>query len=160
MERLEDGEVSPFLHDELMVGDELEVRGPIGRWFVWNGVTPAVLVGGGSGVVPLMAMLRHARRIGHSDLVRLLVSARTPADLYYAGELAGPETTVVYTRAAPPGDSRPVGRLLPEDLRPLLLADATAFVCGSTGFCDAATDALIALDFPADRIRVERFGAT
>ena len=136
------------------------MRGPIGRWFLWNGVTPALLVGGGSGVVPLMAMLRHARRTGRSDLVRLLVSARTPADLFYADELPGPETTVLYTRAAPPGHARPAGRLSPQDLRPLLLDDATAFVCGSTGFCDAATDALTALDFPADRIRVERFGAT
>src|SRR5476649_2558282 len=76
VERLEGGEVSTFLHDDVAVGDELEVRGPIGGWFVWDGDRPALLVGGGSGVVPLMAMLRHARRTDRSDLVRLVVSVR------------------------------------------------------------------------------------
>ena len=99
VERLEDGEVSTFLHDVLEVGDDIEVRGPIGGYFVWDGDTPVTLVGGGSGVVPLMAMLRLARRDGHADLVRLVVSTRTADDLYYRDELPGPETTVVYTRA-------------------------------------------------------------
>jgi ferredoxin-NADP reductase len=84
VERLEGGEVSTFLHDVVMVGDEIEVRGPIGGWFVWRADTPAVLVGGGSGVVPLMAMLRLARRTGRADLVRVVVSVRSPDDLYYA----------------------------------------------------------------------------
>ena len=103
VERLEEGEVSTFLHDEVVVGDDLEVRGPIGGWFVWRGDTPALLIGGGSGVVPVMAMLRLARRTDHSDLVRLVVSARAPEDLYYAAEIPGPETTVVYTRRIPGG---------------------------------------------------------
>ena len=77
VERLEHGEVSTFLHDGVEVGDELEVRGPIGGWFVWEGDAPALLVGGGSGVVPLMAMLRFARKTDRSDLVRMIVSART-----------------------------------------------------------------------------------
>ena len=98
VEEVPDGEVSTYLHDIAEVGDELEVRGPIGGWFVWPGDRPALLVGGGSGVVPLMAMLRHARDLGRSDLVRLVVSVRTPGDLYYAGEIEGPETTVVWTR--------------------------------------------------------------
>ena len=98
VERLDDGEVSTFLHDDVEVGDELEVRGPIGGWFVWNADSPALLVGGGSGIVPLMAMLRHARRLGRSELVQLVVSVRTPDDLYYADEVAGPETTILYTR--------------------------------------------------------------
>ena len=98
IERLEGGEVSMFMHDEVVVGDELEVRGPIGRWFVWDGESPALLVGGGSGVVPLMAMLRLARKLGRSELVRLVVSVRTPGDLYYSDELPGPESTVVFTR--------------------------------------------------------------
>src|SRR4051794_30197329 len=102
VERLEGGEVSTFLHDVVEVGDELEVRGPIGGWFVWDGATPALLVGGGSGVVPLMAMLRLARRTGRSDLVRLVVSARSPDDLLYGAELPGAETTVIYTRQVPP----------------------------------------------------------
>jgi ferredoxin-NADP reductase len=160
VERLEDGEISSFLHDVVVVGDELEVRGPIGRWFVWQGDTPALLLGGGSGIVPLMAMLRLARNQGTSDLVRLVVSVRAPHDLYYEKELAGPETSVLYTRAAPPGSSRPAGHLSADDVRPAILPDATAFVCGSAGFCDSATNLLTDLDFPVDRIRVERFGAT
>jgi ferredoxin-NADP reductase len=158
VERLEGGEVSVFLHDEVIVGDELEVRGPIGLWFVWTAETPAVLVGGGSGIVPLMAMLRLARQSGRSDLVRMAVSVRTPDDLYYAHELPGPETTVAYTRVVPPSDPRPANRLSEEDLAPLLLADATAFVCGSPGFADFASGLLLALGQPVERIRVERFG--
>ena len=163
VERLEEGEVSTYLHDVVEPGDELEVRGPIGGWFVWDGTTPAVLIGGGSGVVPLMAMLRHARNIGRTDLVRLVVSVRSNQDLYYADELPGPETTVVYTRQAPDGWARPIGRLTADDLPAALLADAllpevTAYVCGSARFADAATDLLLAGGFPTDHIRVERFG--
>jgi ferredoxin-NADP reductase len=160
VERLPDGEVSSFLHDEVMVGDELELRGPIGGWFVWQGDRPALLVGGGSGVVPLMAMLRYARRHNAADLVRLAVSVRTHDQLYYADELAGPETTVMYTRAAPAGETRPPGRITPDDLRPQLLPDASVFISGSSPFADAATDAATAIGVPAKRIRVERFGPT
>ncbi|MDQ2826091.1 MAG: FAD-binding oxidoreductase, partial [Actinomycetota bacterium] len=103
VERLDGGEVSTFLHDVVEPGDELEVRGPIGGWFVWDGTTPALLVGGGSGVVPLMAMLRLARRIRGDRSVRLVVSVRSPDDLYYAAELPGADATVVYTRRNPPG---------------------------------------------------------
>jgi ferredoxin-NADP reductase len=158
VERLEGGEVSVFLHDEVIVGDELEVRGPIGLWFVWTAETPAVLVGGGSGIVPLMAMLRLARKSGRSDLVRMAVSVRTPDDLYYAHELPGPETTVAYTRVVPPSYPRPANRLSEEDLSPLLMSEATAFVCGSPGFADFASGLLVGLGQPVERIRVERFG--
>ncbi len=160
VERLEGGEVSEFLHDEVVVGDELEVRGPIGLWFVWEAETPAILVGGGSGVVPLMAMLRLARRSGRSDLLRMAVSVRTPDDLYYARELPGPETTIAYTRAVPPSSVRPASRLSEQDLAPLLLPDATAFVCGSPAFADFASGLLLGLGQPVDGIRVERFGPT
>jgi ferredoxin-NADP reductase len=160
VERLEGGEISTFLHDVVEVGDELEVRGPIGGWFVWDGETPALLVGGGSGIVPLMAMLRYARAKGRADLLRLVVSVRAPKDLYYATEVAGPETTVVYTRAAPPNAGRPPGRLAPPDLAPLLNDAATVYVCGSPDFADAASDLLVDLEVPVDRIRVERFGPT
>jgi ferredoxin-NADP reductase len=160
VERLQGGEVSTFLHDGLEPGDELEVRGPIGGWFVWDGDTPAVMVGGGSGVVPLMAMLRLARRTNRSDLLRVLVSVRSPADLYYAEELPGPETTIVYTREAPPSFARPPGRLRADDVTPLLLPDATGYVCGSAGFADAASHLLVDLGIPVDRVRVERFGPT
>ncbi len=160
VERLPDGEVSSFLHDVVMVGDDLEVRGPIGGWFVWRGDTPVVLVGGGSGVVPLMSMLRLARERGQADLVRLLVSVRRPADLYYASELPGPQTTIVYTRAAPPSWPRPVGRLSAADLPVPLNPDATGYICGSSGFADAATAVLRDGGMPVNRIRVERFGPT
>ena len=160
VERLPEGEVSGFLHDVVEVGDELEVRGPIGGWFVWNGDGPATLVGGGSGIVPLMCMLRRARRLGRSELVRMLVSVRGPRDLYYASEVAGPESTIVYTREVPPNAARPAGRLERADLAPLVRPDATVYVCGSTGFTNAATDRLVEVGVATDRIRVERFGPT
>ncbi len=158
VERLEGGEVSSFLHDDVAIGDELEVRGPIGGWFVWNADLPAVLVGGGSGVVPIMAMLRLARREARTDLVRAVVSVRTPDDLYYAGEISGPETTVVYTRATPPGFARPPARLSVADLPVPSAPDTRAYVCGSSGFADAAIDALVAAGIAVADIRVERFG--
>ena len=160
VERFPDGEISSFLHDVVAIGDELEVRGPIGGWFVWEGNTPALLVGGGSGIVPLMAMLRLARATGRTDLVRLVVSVRTFDDLYYASEVQGPETTIVYTRTAPDGAERPASRLAPADVAPLLRPDATVYVCGSPGFADAASELLVGLDVPVERIRVERFGPT
>jgi ferredoxin-NADP reductase len=161
VERLDDGEVSTFLHDVVEVGDELEVRGPIGGWFVWDGDAPALLIGGGSGVVPLMGMLRHARRTGRADLLRVVVSVRTVDDLYYRDELPGPETTVLYSRVAPPGSTRPAGRLAAADLDGLVgrVDDGgTAYVCGSPAFCDAATAVLATVGVTASRIRVERFG--
>jgi ferredoxin-NADP reductase len=160
VERLPDGEVSTFLHDVVAVGDDLDVRGPIGGWFVWNGASPALLIGGGSGLVPLMAMLRLARRTGHEDLLRLVVSVRSRDDLYYADEVAGPHTTICYTRVTPPGATRPPGRLGASDLAPLLREEETAYVCGSPGFCDAASDVLLGLGVASERVRVERFGPT
>lgn len=158
VERLDDGEVSEFLHDVVVPGDELEVRGPIGGFFAWDATGPALLVGGGSGVVPLIAMLRHARRLGRPDLVRLVVSARSPGDLYYADELPGPETTVIYTRQAPPDAGRAAGRLAVADVAQLVRGGETAYVCGSPGFADAATAVLVEAGVPVESIRVERFG--
>jgi ferredoxin-NADP reductase len=168
VELLDDGEVSSYLHEVVQPGDELEVRGPIGAFFAWDGTTPALLVAGGSGIVPLMAMLRLARRGAarsaltrrgqHPDPVRLVVSVRTPADLYFADELPGPEVTVAYTRAAPPGYPRPVGRIVAADLTPLLRGGETVFVCGSAGFADTVTDLLLAAGVPTSAIRTERFG--
>jgi ferredoxin-NADP reductase len=159
VERLADGEVSTFLHDVLDTGDVLEVRGPTGGWFVWDGTAPAVLIGGGSGVVPLMSMLRHARRLGRSDLVRLVASVRAPEDLLYPDELVGPEVTVVFTRRTPSGSSRSPGRLASADLPPLR-AGTIAYVCGSPGFTGSAADLLTAAGLPPSRIRVELFGAS
>jgi ferredoxin-NADP reductase len=160
VERLPDGEVSSFLHDEVIAGDELEVRGPIGGWFVWRGAEPAVLVGGGSGVVPLMAMLRHARNLGRTDLLRLVVSVRGPEDLFYADEIVGPETTVIYTRSTPEGYDREAGHLMLEDLDALIPPEATGYVCGSARFADVGSMLLVEAGIPTSRIRVERFGPT
>ena len=127
---------------------------------MWRGDVPALLVGGGSGIVPLMSMLRLARRSGRSDLVRLVVSVRNQDELYYANELPGPETTVVYTREAPPSGGRAPGHLGEADLRQALLPEATAYVCGSSGFADHVTGLLARLAVLSERIRVERFGPT
>jgi ferredoxin-NADP reductase len=160
VERLPGGEVSEFLHDVVEPGDELELRGPIGGWFVWDADAPALLLGGGSGVVPLMAMLRLARARGASGLLRLVVSARTPDRLYYADELPGPETTVIYTRAASPETGRPMGRIRADDVAPVLSPDATVYVCGSSPFADSASHLAVELGVPVHRVRVERFGPT
>jgi ferredoxin-NADP reductase len=160
VERLEGGEVSTFLHDVVEPGDEIEVFGPIGGWFVWEGTAPAVLIGGGSGVVPLMAMLRLARAAGRPDSVRLLVSVRTPEDLFYRDEIEGPQTTIVYTRVAPSTSQRTPGRISGVDVAAALLPGANAYVCGSAGFADRASGLLVDAGVPAANIRVERFGPT
>jgi ferredoxin-NADP reductase len=157
VERLDDGEVSAYLADVVQPGDELDLRGPIGGWFVWRGDTPAVGVAGGSGVVPLVAMLRHARDLGRTDLLRVLVSARTLAETPYADELR--DQRLVLTREAYEG--RPAGRLTTDDVRPLLDGTtATAYVCGSAGFAETASGLLVRLGVPASDVRVERFGPT
>jgi ferredoxin-NADP reductase len=158
VERLPEGEVSTFLHDDLMVGDTLEVRGPIGGWFAWDGSTPALLIGGGSGIVPLMAMLRLARRTGAS--AHLLAATRTPDDVIYAAELTADDATVLYTRASGPGPTRPPGRITADDIRPHLREDATVFICGSARFADTATERALEAGATSDRIRIERFGPT
>ncbi len=168
VERLADGEVSGYLHDGVRAGDALEVRGPFGGWFVWRGDAPALLVGGGSGVVPLVAMLRHARAARLAVPLRLVVSARSGDELLFAGEY-GAETAVVLTRTAPPGWPRPPGRLRADDLEPAVaaifgppvsegLGGPTAYVCGSAGFASAAERLLAEVGVPARSIRVERFG--
>ena len=158
VERLDGGEVSTFLHDEVVVGDTLEVRGPIGAWFVWDGSTPVLLIGGGSGVVPLMAMLRLARRQPAQSLARLVISARGPAELIYADETLDDDVSVVFTRTTPPDSTRAPGRLTIEDLRPHARRDATVFVCGSAGFAASASQLAIDVGYEATAIRVERFG--
>lgn len=160
VERLPDGEVSTFLHDEITVGDTLEVRGPIGGWFVWDATSPALLIGGGSGIVPLMSMLRLARHTTSPASAHLVVSVRTPADLLYVDELDASDTTVVYSRAVPPGFARPAGRLTAHDLRPHVRHDATTYVCGSSGFAESATELALAAGVATEMLRIERFGPT
>ena len=157
VERLPGGEVSEFLHEEVVVGDKLEVRGPIGGWFVWRGERPAMLIGGGSGVVPLMAMLRLARRDGFADLLRLIVSVRKSGDLYYADELVGPEIAVLYTEQAPSGSSRPAGLINSNDI-PCLPDSGLAYICGSERFAEAAADLVLGAGVEANRLRIEKFG--
>jgi ferredoxin-NADP reductase len=157
VERLVGGEVSEFLHDEVMLGDVLEVRGPIGGWFIWRGDVPAVLIGGGSGVVPLMAMLRLARRNGSADLLRVLASVRTPDDLYYPDELPGPQTSVIYTNESPSGSSRPTGLINSRDI-PTVPESGLVYICGSERFAEAAADLVIASGVGANQLRIEKFG--
>lgn len=158
VELLPDGEVSTFVHDVVEVGDELEIRGPIGGYFTWS-ARPALGIGGGSGLVPLMSMLRHARAMGRDDLFRLVVSVRRPEDLYYADEISRTGATVVYTRTAPAGHGRRPGRITIDDLD-LTDPGTDLYVCGSSGFCDAVTALLTAAGTEPDRVRVERFGFT
>ena len=160
VERLEDGEVSGFLADVVAVGDQLEVRGPIGGWFVWRADRPAVLLGGGSGVAPLVAMMRHAQDQGRPDLIRIAVSARSLEDLPYAAELIAGGATIALTRVADSSVDRPISRLGAADLEPLISGDQIAFVCGSAGFADTASNLLLATGVSSDAIRVERFGPT
>jgi ferredoxin-NADP reductase len=156
VERFDDGEVSTYLADVVEPGDELEVRGPIGGWFVWDGTSPALLVGGGSGVVPLVAMVRHARDLDRLDLLRVAVSSRTLAELPYADELAAAGALIVLTREA--HGIRPAARLTAVDLLPLWEEGQTGFVCGSAGFAEAASQLLVGMGFPPSSVRVERFG--
>lgn len=161
VQRVFDGEVSPFLVDEYKVGDPIEVRGPIGRWFVWRPRDPApvMLVAGGSGIVPLMAMIRARAQAGSKALFRLLYSVRTADDRCYATELARPvgglDVTYVYTRE---GARRRVGIAdvvnagWPPDFEPQV------FVCGPNGFVETVADILVALGHNTHRIRTERFG--
>lgn len=160
VERLDDGELSPYLHS-LSVGDVVELRGPFGGWFVWRGERPVLLVGGGSGVVPLASVLRAWRgrgRPGGPAAMHLVVSVRTDADLFYAGDLAAaPDVTVVRTRQ--PDAARPAGRLSADDLRPFTAAgDLTVYVCGSAAFAEHATSLLVGLGVPPGAVRVEAFG--
>jgi ferredoxin-NADP reductase len=158
VERLDDGEVSTHLADVVEPGDVLDVRGPIGGWFVWEGEEPALLIGGGTGVVPLVAMVRHARVLGRLDLLRIAVSSRTLAELPYADELLAAGALVVTTREA--HGIRPAARLTAADLLPLWEPGQTSFVCGSTPFAEAASQLLVGMGVSPDTIRVERFGAS
>lgn len=165
VERLDDGEVSPYLVDDAQVGDVVEIRGPVGGWFVWEASQggPLWLIGGGSGVVPLRSMLRHHQLVRSDVPARLLLSARGPDDVIYRAELPSWDVTYTYTRETPPawtGYARRVDREMlaesgfaPEE-RPRI------FVCGPTGFVEGVADDLTRLGHDPVRVRTERFGAT
>ena len=154
---LMDGEVSPFIHDVVEVGDELEVRGPLTEYFTWQGSSPLLLIGGGSGIVPLMCMLRHRRRALPEVPVRLLYSVRSPDDVFYRSEL-GDETTLTYTRRMPEGWTGSTGRINAELVAGLAWPDGRAYVCGPNGFVETATGLLMEGGYEPARIRTERFG--
>ena len=158
VERLPDGEVSTHLADVVEPGDVLEVRGPIGGWFVWDATTPALLLGGGFGVVPFVSMLRTARELGRTELLRMAVASRTLSGLPYSDELIEAGALVALSRI--PYGIRPPGRLTAEDLVPLWEPGQTAYVCGSATFAQGAADLLVGMGVPAGSIRVEQFGPT
>jgi ferredoxin-NADP reductase len=162
VERLDDGEVSPYLTETVQPGDELELRGPVGGYFVWEQSLggPLLLVGGGSGVVPLRAMLRYHRAVGSDLPARLLYSARTQADLIYQRELSGFDTTITLTREHWAGRTGRVDRELLEEVAWPATDHPLVYVCGPTGFVEAVTTALVALGHDPSRVRTERFGPT
>jgi ferredoxin-NADP reductase len=171
IECLQDGEVSPFFHDVVMVGDEIELRGPIGGHFVWTieAGGPVLLVGGGSGVVPLMCMLRHRAALNSAVPMALVYSARTTADLIFGGELHalharrdGFHFVPTITREPSPRGGLRSGRidvsLLTSTLALLSAPPRIVFVCGTNAFVETAADLLLGLGVPAPAIRTERYG--
>jgi ferredoxin-NADP reductase len=169
VERLEDGEVSPYLTQELRAGDAIELRGPVGGYFVWepDDGGPLLLVAGGSGIVPLRAMLRHRRRSGSDIPVRLLYSARSIDDVIYRAELdepvSGVEVAQTLTRLQPPGWTGYARRIDAELLGEIAWSadrNPLAYVCGPTSFVETVATGLVELDYPSQRVKTERFGAT
>ena len=172
VERLGDGEVSPYLTDVLVAGDRLELRGPIGGYFVWDvdDAGPVLLVGGGSGVVPLMAMIRHRAAVGSGVPMRLLYSVKTLGDLIYRDELEelagrgdGFEAFFTLTREQPegwPGYTRRVDRELLAEIGWPATESPLAYVCGPTGFVEAVASALVESGLPPSHVKTERFGPT
>lgn len=164
IDRLDDGEVSPYFHDVVEPGDQVEVRGPFASYFVWRGEAPVLLVGGGSGVVPLISMLRYRRARLPEVEMKLIYSVRGPEDVIYARELErGDETLLTYSRLAPPAWEGHEGRI-----DAAMVADAgvepegmaRAYVCGSHGFVETAAGLLIDAGWAPERILTERFGPT
>ncbi len=158
VERLPNGEVSEFLADVAEVGDVLELRGPIGRWFRWDTYTPALCLVGGTGVVPAIAMTRAARHLGRPDLLSVVAVGRSPEELPYAEELAQAGAAIAYTRH--PTSDRPAGSPTQEEIVPLLAGAQLGYVCGSSRFAGFAETLLIESGLSPEAIRVERFGVT
>jgi ferredoxin-NADP reductase len=170
VQTLADGEVSPYLSGVLSVGDQIELRGPIGGWFVWDAARtePVLLVAGGSGVVPLMAMIRSRAAERARVPFQLLYSVRDLDATLFRDELEqrardedGLDVEFLYTRAAPAGSRRPPGRLDAEFVADVAMRPASGalvFVCGPTGFVEAAANLLVEAGYDPARIKTERFG--
>jgi ferredoxin-NADP reductase len=159
IDKLEDGEVSPYFHDVVTEGDQVEVRGPFTSYFVWRGEKPVLLVGGGSGVVPLMCMLRHRRRTMPDLPMRLVYSVRHAEDVIYEDEM-GDETLLTFTREPPQGWSGHTGHIDAELIAEAGIDGGLAFVCGSNGFVESGSELLMDAGFDPQQIRTERFGPT
>jgi ferredoxin-NADP reductase len=159
IDRLDDGEVSPYFHNVVVEGDQVELRGPFASYFVWRGEGPVLLLGGGSGVVPLMAMLRHRRRTMPDVPMRLVYSVRTAEDVIYEDEL-DEDAVLTFTREPPDEWSGHTGRIDGKLIDSALMPMATAFLCGSNGFVESASQLLLGAGVDAERIRTERFGPT
>jgi ferredoxin-NADP reductase len=157
IDRLEDGEVSPHFHDVVVEGDQVEVRGPFTSYFVWRGESPVLLMGGGSGVVPLMAMLRHRRRTMPELPMRLVYSVRTAEDVIYAAEL-GDDAVLTFTGEPPGGWSGHTGRIDAALIAEAGVEPRIAFICGSNGFVEAASELAVDAGLDPQQIRTERFG--
>jgi ferredoxin-NADP reductase len=169
VERLDDGEVSPYLTEEARTGDQLEVRGPVGGYFVWETGSggPLLLAAGGSGVVPLRAILRHRSLVGSSVPVRLLYSSRSWEDVIYSSELDFPadgvEVIYTLTRYQPrawKGYARRVDAQMLTEVAWTAAEGPLAYVCGPTSFVESVATGLVGLGYPAGRVKTERFGAT
>jgi ferredoxin-NADP reductase len=159
IDHLDDGEVSSYFHEVVAVGDQVELRGPFASYFVWRGQQPVLLLGGGSGVVPLMAMLRHRRRTMPELPMRLIYSVRSAEELIYADEL-GDDTLVTFTREPPAGWAGHTGRIDAELIAAAEPASATAFICGSNGFVESASRLVLEAGADPAQILTERFGPT
>jgi ferredoxin-NADP reductase len=159
VDKLEDGEVSPYFHDVVVEGDQVEVRGPFTSYFVWRGEKPVLLLGGGSGVVPLMCMLRHRRRTMPDLPMRLVYSVRHADDVIFEDEM-GDETLLTFTREPPQGWSGHTGHIDAELIAEAGIESGIAFVCGSNGFVESGSELLMEAGFDPKQIRTERFGPT
>jgi ferredoxin-NADP reductase len=157
IDRLDDGEVSPYFHDVVVEGDRVELRGPFASYFVWRGESPVLLIGGGSGVVPLMAMLRHRRRTMPELAMALVYSVRSASDVIYADEL-GEETLLTFTREPPVGWSGHTGRIDGGLIESAGLEKGMVFICGTNGFVESAVELVLAEGFDPLQVRTERFG--
>jgi ferredoxin-NADP reductase len=159
IDRLDDGEVSPYFHEVVIEGDQVELRGPFASYFVWRGQSPVLLIGGGSGVVPLMAMLRHRRRTMPDLPMRLVYSVRSADEVIYADEL-GHDAVLTFTREPPAGWTGHTGRIDAGLIAEAAPASATVFVCGSNGFVEAASRLVLETGVEPTQILTERFGPT
>jgi ferredoxin-NADP reductase len=170
IERVPDGEVSPFLHDEVLVGDKFELRGPIGGYFVWDGTAsdPLLLIAGGSGVVPLMAMVRQRAHVGSTAPCTLLYSSRTADDIIYADELDrlaarndGFRLAHTLTRSQPPGwagYARRIDRQMLSEVLGAAAGNTQVFVCGPTPLVESVAEGLVGIGLAPGQVKTERFG--